>query len=93
MVVMTGQVEFQLRQSHSLKDKRQISRSVLRRLPRALPVQVAEVEHQDNYGLLVLGLVAVGVDRDHLRNLIWRATAWLEEALQTDAVSAVVDER
>src|SRR3954451_22762471 len=44
-----------LRQSQSLKDKRQVVRSVLERLRNAFHVAAAEGEGQDDYKVIVLG--------------------------------------
>jgi uncharacterized protein YlxP (DUF503 family) len=52
-------VRLLLRQSQSLKDKRQVVRSVVERLRNSFHVAVAEVEAQDDYKVIVLGVAAV----------------------------------
>lgn len=48
-----------LRQSQSLKDKRQVVRSVIERLRYAFHVAIAEVDAQDDVKVVVLGVAAV----------------------------------
>ena len=48
-----------LRQSQSLKDKRQVVRSVIEKLRSGFHVAVAEVEAQDDHKVIVLGIAAV----------------------------------
>jgi uncharacterized protein len=60
----TGSLEIRLfiRDSRSLKDKRQVVKSIVDRLKNGFNVAVAEVEARDNHQLAVLGIAAVGED-------------------------------
>ena len=51
--------------SHSLKDKRQVVRSLIERLRRQFNVAAAEVEEQDSWQTAVLGLVVVSNEAGH----------------------------
>ena len=59
MHVGSLRVRLLLRQSQSLKDKRQVVRSVLERLRNAFHVAAAEVDAQDDCKVIVLGVAAV----------------------------------
>ena len=63
MTVGTLVVRFVLRESHSLKDKRQVIRSLKERLFNKFRVSVAEVDHQDEWQQATLGIAVVGTDR------------------------------
>jgi uncharacterized protein len=52
-------VRLLLRQSQSLKDKRQVVRSVLERLRNGFHVAAAEVDARDDHKVIVLGVAAV----------------------------------
>lgn len=63
----------------SLKEKRQILKSILSRLPQKFNVAVAEVDHQDVWGTAVIALVTVGNDAAHLHSQLQKAVTWLEQ--------------
>ncbi len=56
-----------LRESRSLKDKRQVVRSIKDRLHNEYNVSVAEVEALEHRQLVVLGLAMVSNDLGHIR--------------------------
>ena len=59
MIVGSLRVRLLVRESRSLKDKRQVVRSIKDRLQNRFNVSVAEVEAQDHRQLVVLGLAMV----------------------------------
>ena len=59
MLVGSLKVRLLVRESHSLKDKRQVVRSVKDRLRNAFNVSVAEVEAEDHRQMAVLGVAMV----------------------------------
>jgi len=59
MLVGSLKVRMLVRESQSLKDKRQVVRSVKDRLRNAFNVSVAEVEAEDHRQMAVLGLAMV----------------------------------
>jgi len=59
MIVGSLRVRLLVRESRSLKDKRQVVRSIKDRLHNRFNVSVAEVEAQDHRQLVVLGLAMV----------------------------------
>lgn len=93
MVVMAARVELRLLASQSLKDKRQVVRSLIDRLPRRFPVAVAEVERQDDHRHAVIGLAVVGSDRKHLEQVLRRAAEFVAAQTDGDVVDLFVEER
>jgi len=67
MIVGSLRVRLLLRESRSLKDKRQVVQSIKDRLRGRFNVSVAEVEAQDNRQLVVLGLAMVSSETAHVR--------------------------
>ena len=59
-------VTLHLEASGSLKDKRQVVRSLQDRLRRKFNVAVAEVEHQDLWQRAALGIVAISTSAEHV---------------------------
>jgi uncharacterized protein YlxP (DUF503 family) len=70
MVVGSLRVRLLLRQSRSLKDKRQVVQGIKDRLRSRFNVSVAEVESQDNRQLAVLGFAMVGNEVYHVRTTL-----------------------
>ena len=70
MVVGSLRVRLLLRQSRSLKDKRQVVQGIKDRLRCRCNVSVAEVESQDNRQLAVLGFAMVGNEVYHVRTTL-----------------------
>jgi hypothetical protein len=67
MVVGSLKVRLLVRESRSLKDKRQVVRSIKDRLRNSFNVSVAEVDAEDHRQLVVLGLAMVSNEAGHVR--------------------------
>ena len=59
-----------VRGSRSLKDKRQAVRSIKDRIAELFPVAIAEVDDQDNWQSIVLGVAAVGNEGPHVQSML-----------------------
>ncbi len=66
--------------SASLKDKRQVVRSVLARVRNQFEVAAAEVDHQDTWQLATLGLSCVSNDAGHAEEILESARRYIEES-------------
>lgn len=71
--------------SRTLKDKRSIVKSMLRRVQRQFNVSVAEVDLQDVTGAAVIGLVTVSSSAQYAEGTLQKAVRWLEQQ-RLDAV-------
>jgi uncharacterized protein YlxP (DUF503 family) len=87
MIVGTLRVRLLLRQARSLKDKRQVVKSIKDRLRNHFNVSVAEVEAQDNRQLAVLGMAMVSNETHHVK----KALGQIVEALRAHPVAELVD--
>ena len=86
MIVGTLRFRLLLRESRTLKDKRQVVKSIKDRLRNSFNVSVAEVEHQDNRQLAVLGIAMVSNEAHHLKT----ALGQIVEALRCHPVAELV---
>ena len=85
-------VTLHLPASHSLKDKRQVIRSLAERLRRQFNVAVAEVEEQDTWQTAVLGLAVVSNEAGHAERQIDRIVEAIEQTrLDAEVVDRHVD--
>jgi uncharacterized protein YlxP (DUF503 family) len=67
--------------SRSLKDKRQVVKSVLARVQREYHLAAAEVEEQDRWQVAVLGLACVSADSRHCDEVLAKATSFVGRQL------------
>jgi uncharacterized protein len=70
MVVGSLRARLYVRGSRTLKDKRQVVRSVLDRLRHQFPVAAAEVGHQDDMKVVEIGFAAVGAEVGPVRGVL-----------------------
>jgi uncharacterized protein len=86
MIVGTLQVRFLLREARTLKDKRQVIKSIKDRLHNHFNVSVAEVDELDNRQLAVLGMAMVSNEAHHLK----QALGQIVEALRSHPVAELI---
>jgi uncharacterized protein YlxP (DUF503 family) len=87
MIVGSLRFRLLLRESRSLKDKRQVVNSIKDRLRGGFNVSVAEVESQDNRQLAVLGVAMVGNEARHVRTTLEQ----IVEALRRHPVAELLE--
>ena len=79
MFVAAARVTLRLDASQSLKDKRQVVRSLLQRLRNEFSVSAAEVATQEKRQLATLGLAYVSGDASHAEDVLDNALRYIEE--------------
>jgi uncharacterized protein YlxP (DUF503 family) len=85
-------VTLQLPASQSLKDKRQVVRSLTERLRRRFNVAIAEVEEQAVWQTAVLGMTVVSNDAGHAGQQLGTILAAIEEMrLDAELVDRHID--
>jgi uncharacterized protein YlxP (DUF503 family) len=72
------QLTFRLPGNGSLKDKRQVSRSLISRFQTRFHVAAAEVDHNDNHQSLVVGVACVSNDARHADEMLDAAVRFAE---------------
>jgi uncharacterized protein len=87
MIVGSLSVRLYLRESRSLKDKRQILQSIKDRLRNEFNVSVAEVDALDNRQLIVLGVAMAGREGSHVRGVLQK----IVELLRRHPVAELLD--
>jgi hypothetical protein len=87
MIVGSLRVRLLLRESRTLKDKRQVVRSIKDRLRNGFNVSVAEVDALDDCRLAVLGVAMVSNEARHVRTTLEQIT----EGLRRHPVAELLD--
>ena len=93
MVVGTLQVQLHIPESHSLKEKRMVVRSLSDRLRRTFNVAVAEVGDQDVWQVATLGVACVSSDTRHADEMAQKVLRFIEdeaEALLTTSTFELI---
>lgn len=78
MIIASCLITLELEAVFSLKEKRSIVKSILKRLPQKFNVAVAEVDQLDVWRTAVIALVTVGNDAARLHSQLQKAVTWLE---------------
>jgi uncharacterized protein YlxP (DUF503 family) len=66
--------------NHSLKDKRSVIKSALAQIQHRFGVSAAEVEHQDQWQVGVIGFTCVSSDASHADSVVGSVVQYLENA-------------
>lgn len=84
-------LEIHLAESHSLKDKRQVLRSLKDRLRTRHNVAVAEMEYQDTWQESQVGVAAVANTEQRVREVLQNALREAERILGRDLVEQGIE--
>jgi uncharacterized protein YlxP (DUF503 family) len=79
MIIGVSQITLHLPGSQSLKDKRQIIKSVMARVRNRFEVAIAEVEEQDRWQIAVLGITCVSNSGQHADEVLGHVRRFIEE--------------
>jgi uncharacterized protein YlxP (DUF503 family) len=91
MIVAAAVVEIRVHGSQSLKEKRGVVRSILRRVRNRFNLSAAEVGGQGTWQRAVLGFSAAGTDAVTLRRVLDAAVAYVEDMHLAEVVASDVD--
>jgi len=91
MITRSAQVIFALHQSLSLKDKRQVCRSLLDKTKRKFNACVAEVDSQDRIGVLTLGVAVVSGEPSHAAEMLENVIRYWENNEDAEVISVERD--
>ncbi len=80
MVIGVCSLQLYLPAAHSLKDKRQVIRSLTARLRQRFNVSVSEVGNQDLWQSTELAVVCVSTDQSYAHGLLTKAMNFVESS-------------
>lgn len=90
MTTLSAKLTFFIPHAFSLKDKRQVSRSLIEKTRNKFNASVAEVDTQDKHQTLTVGVAVVSGDFSHARRSLEEIIRFMEE--QADAELVNVEE-
>lgn len=91
MIVGASVVELHVEGCQSLKAKRGVVRSIVRRVRNRFNLSVAEIGGQDTWQYAVLGLAASGADVPGVRGVLEKASAFIEDLHLAQVLSCDIE--
>ena len=88
MIIGVSQVTLHLPDSHSLKEKRHIIKSLMARTHNQFEVAIAEVAEQDRWQTAKLGISCVSNSRQHADEIMGHVRRFIEETRPDIMVTA-----
>lgn len=78
MVVLSAQLRFHIPDAQSLKEKRQVRRSLIEGAKHKFNISIAEVDTQDRHQLLTIGVAVVSGEHAHAQEMLDAVIDYLE---------------
>lgn len=95
MIVGICQITLHLPECHSLKDKRQVVKSVMARVRNRFEVAIAEVEDKDLWQIAKIGVSCVSNSSQHVDDVLSHIQRYIEETRPdvfiTDAETEIIN--
>ncbi len=92
MVIGACEITLHLPETHSLKEKRQIIKSVIARVRNQFDVAIAEVEENDRWQIAKLGITCVSNSSQHAGEIIEHVRSYIEETRPDVIISHIETE-
>ena len=89
MFTLSAKLSFYIPQATSLKDKRQIRRSLIEKARHKFNAAIAEIDTQDVHQTLTIGVAVVSGDAAHRQNSLDEIIRYMEE--NTDAEMTAIE--
>ena len=93
MVVLVGEVQIYLPESSSLKDKRQVVKSLKERIRSRFNVSVAEVDFTELWQRSSFGIAVVSNAMDHAQEVMSKVVDFVERDGRVQVLEVLVEER
>ncbi|MBI4752971.1 DUF503 domain-containing protein [Candidatus Desantisbacteria bacterium] len=88
MIIGTVIVEFYIHQSHSLKDKRRVLKSIIAQIRNKFNVSVAEIDLHELWGRALIGIACVSNDTKYANQVLSQIINMIEnEITEAEMVS------
>ena len=92
MFTLSAKLTFHIPQSASLKDKRQVRRSLIEKTRHKFNAAIAEIDTQDVHQTLTIGIAVVSGDGAHRQNSIDEIIRFMEEYADAELTAAEIFE-
>ena len=87
MTVLSAKLVIRIPWAISLKDKRQLRRSIIDKSRQKFNISIAEVDTQDAHQTLTLGLAVVSGEPGHAREMLDKVVRFIESNIDAKIIS------
>jgi len=87
MFTLSAKLTFYIPQAFSLKDKRQVRRSLIEKTRQRFNVSIAEVDTQDMHQTLTIGIAVVSGEAAHAQRSLDEVIRFMEEHTDAELIS------
>ncbi len=88
MLVALERFDLRIRESHSLKQKRHVVKTLTNGIRSTFNVSVAEVDHQDLWQRAAIAVAAVGSGEYHLRKVLHEVEKYVDRRAEVEVIEA-----
>ena len=92
MFTLSAKLTFHIPQSVSLKDKRQVCRSLIEKARHKFNAAIAEIDTQDVHQTLTIGIAVVSSDGAHKQNALDEIIRFIEEHAEAELTTVEIIE-
>lgn len=89
MVIGFGYVTIYICESHSLKEKRRVVRSLLERARHRYNLSISEVDHQDSWQMAGIGFTCISNSASHADSMLAEILRFIESNVSFGSVADV----
>jgi len=86
MYIESAKLTLYIAHAHSLKDKRQVCRSIIDKARQRFNVSIAEVDTQDTLQTLTIGIAVVSSETSHAQNSLETVIRFIEENAEAEVM-------
>jgi len=90
LFTLSAKLTFFIPQATSLKDKRQVRRSIIEKTRNKFNVAVAEIDTQDVHQTLTIGVAVVSGDGVHRKNALDEVIRFMEKNADAELISVEI---
>ena len=90
MFTLSAKLNFYIAESGSLKDKRQVRRSLIEKARYKFNAAIAEIDTVDSHKLLTIGIAVVSGDRKHRENSLDEIIRFMEKTTAAELTAVEI---
>ncbi|MBN1906498.1 MAG: DUF503 domain-containing protein [Deltaproteobacteria bacterium] len=91
MVIGAMSIELFIHENNSLKGKRRIVKSIIGKVKSRFNLAIAEVEYNDKWQRIGLGISAVGNDRGHIDSVLATVLTFIESLYLAEIIDSRIE--
>jgi hypothetical protein len=91
VVVGTASISLYIQDNRSLKEKRKIVKSVIAKVHHKFNVSIAEIDSNDKWQMIGLGITVVGNDRRFVNSALDKVLTYIDSLYLGEMIDSVIE--